>query len=74
MSCKSLQERKEGFISYFEVLEEFGSRRSPGWNKSYVVVPIVECQIQKHRVHRVEVSANARRDKFCRLQPDFLGE
>ena len=49
---------KEGsFI--LEVLEELGSRRSPLNSEINVPVALVECQMQKYWVDRVEVSEDA---------------
>ncbi len=69
VSCEPPGKKEGSFL--LEVPEVIGSRRSPAYSEIDVAVPIVECQIQKYWVHGVEVSADARRDKPCRPQPDF---
>jgi len=54
-----------------EVLQVLGHRRRPADSEINVAMPLIECQIQKYWVHRVEVSEYARRDKLRRPQPNF---
>ena len=71
---KASRKEKRVLFHTLEVLEEFGSRRSPGWNKFNCRLYLsLSARSRKHWVHRVEVLANARRDKLCHLQPDLLG-
>ena len=53
------------------MLEVLGSLRTPRYSKINVTVLVVECQMQKYWAHGVEISEDARRDKFCSRDPDF---